>query len=660
MKNKQERILVCVSSSPSARKLIRISSQMAEFSDAALAVVSVVKPHGVKESAQEREKCTEYLNEAKSLGAETQLLTGRRVSREIAAFAKKWGATKLVIGRRKPKSVFPHGARNILKKLKRLLPEVDIVTVPNPQPSYEETEKVKRWQLSWKDIGISLCVLCVTTLLCWWFNSLGFTDATLITVYIFAALLISFLTNGYLCGAISSLISVMVFNYLFTVPFFSLKSYGTGYPVTLLVMFLAAFLTSYLTVQVKRQAQQHAQNAYRTEMLLGANRRLQHAANETEILQAAAEQIQKLLLRSVLLYPVRNRRLAEPILIPAGENPEEMAADASKPEELKIAEWVIKNNVQAGATTGIFEESSFWYLAVQMNDEDDICAVAGIRMKKDEWIDSFDKNLLLAMLGECAAAMEKERLTLEREEYAVQIKQEQIRSNLLRSISHDLRTPLTTILGNANMLMNETVQSEQDKKQIYADIYDDSVWLIDLVENLLSITRIDSGHLNINLQPQDISDILDAALAHMKSRIKQHTVNVKKSPELMIVNCDISLLVQLLDNLIENAFKYAGEKCRVEITAEKKDDKIILCIADDGPGIPDDEKEKIFDMFYTAQRHISSDDRRGLGLGLTLCKIIVQEHGGTLRVFDRKNHGAVFEVTLPALNSECESRTLSE
>lgn len=649
----EHRILVCVSPSPSSHKLIHIASQMASVSHAAFTAVSVMKRDDQKKRPGDWQRCMDNLNYARELGAEVQSVSGSNIARRLAAYAKEWGATKLVLGLSAEKKV-PLGRRYLARELKWLLPGVEIVTIPNPQPAYDYEENYRKLQFSWKDLGISLGILVVTTLICWRFSKLGFTDATLITVYILAVLLISFLTNGYLCGVVSSLLSVMVFNFLFTVPLFSFKSYGTGYPVTLVVMFLAAILTSYLTVQVRRQAQQHAQNAYRTEMLLGANRRLQRAVNENEILQAAAEQVSKLLVRSVLLYPVRSHELANPILIPAGETFETLSACAAQPKEREVAEWVVKNNVQGGATTGIFEDAAFWYLAVWMNEDDDVCAVAGIRMGKDERIDPFDKNLLLAMLGECAVAIEKERLNRASEEYAVQIKQEQIRSNLLRSISHDLRTPLTAISGNANMLMNGAVPTEKDKQQVYSDIYEDSVWLIDLVENLLSITRIDSGHLNINLQPQDVSDILDAAVAHMQSRMKKHSIRVIKPAELLIVNADCALLVQLLDNLIENAFKYAGEDGSVEMTAKKDGHHAVLLVADDGPGIPDAEKEKVFDMFYTTQNHASADDRRGLGLGLALCKTIAQEHNGTIRVYDRKPHGAVFEVVLPALEEQNE------
>lgn len=511
----------------------------------------------------------------------------------------------------------------------------------------------KLFHVTVKDVCISVLILAASSLLCWWFHGFGFSDATLIMVYILGVLFISFLTSGYVCGIISSILSVNIFNFLFTVPYFSLTSYGPGYPVTLVFMFLAAFLTSYLTAQVRRQSQQHAQNAYRTEMLLNANRTLQHAQNETEILRAAGGQVSKLLIRSIVIFPVHGQRLDAPLLIPVGESTESLSITAARSRELKTAGWVMNNNVQAGASTGIFDDSVFWYLAVRVNENDEILAVAGIRSDKTENIDPFDKNLVLAMLGECAVAIEKERLRRTGEQYEFRIKQEKERSDLLRSISHDLRTPLTTISGNAALLMAGDVPSEQEKQQVYKDIHDDSVWLIDLVENLLSVTRLDNGHLSIGLCPQDISDILDETLAHVQNRAAGHGIKVIKPETIVIVNVDCRLFVQLLDNLVENALKYSGENSNIQIEAIKNGKNAIIRVSDDGFGIPDSEKEKVFDMFYTIQKADSkqnksaTDGRRGLGLGLALCRLIVQEHNGTIKVYDNIPHGSVFEICIP-------------
>ena len=647
----EERILVCVSQSPASHKLIHIASQIAASEKAVFSAVCVIEPRHASNEDTDLKRCIEHLDYAKSLGADTKLFFGRFIALKIAAYAKSWGADKIVLGRSIIKKDIPVSRRYLAKELKILLPGIKVTTVPDTSHFYDEKENPEKVHMRVSDIWISAVILTVTTLLCWWLGKLGLNDATLITLYILAVLLISFFTNGYFCGIVSSILSVNIFNFLFTVPYFSLKSYAPGYPVTLIVMFVAVFLISYLTAQVRRQAQQHAQNAYRTEMLLSANRILQRATDENKIYRAAVDQVGKLLMRSVLLYPVHDNKLDEPIPVPFGEDENNLRLSASVPSELRVAEWVIDNNVQAGASTGIFDDSAFWYLAVRVNDDDAVCAVAAIRIGKDESIDPFDKNLVLAMLGECAVAINKERLDRAGEQYAFRIEQEQMRSNLLRSISHDLRTPLTTISGNAAMLMSGDVPTENERHQVYSDIYEDSIWLIDLVENLLSITKLDNEqHLGISLQPQDISDIIDAAVSHVQPRAKNHNISVVPSTELIIVNVDCTLFIQLIDNLLENAFKYSGENGEIKIETKRTGDSAVTLVSDNGPGIPDAEKEKVFDMFYTTQKHASADDRRGLGLGLALCRLIVQEHHGTIRVYDNNPHGAVFEITMPAVN----------
>ena len=648
----KKRILVCVSQSPASHKLIHIASQIAASEQAMFSAVCVIEPRHNTPEDTDLKRCMEHMDYARNLGADAELIFGHFIALRIAAYAKSRGASKIVLGRSILKKDIPVSRRYLAKELKTLLPDIEVTTVPNTSHSYDEKEKPEKIRVRIGDIWVSAAILTVTTLLCWWFEKLGLNDAALITLYILAVLLISFFTNGYLCGIVSSILSVNIFNFLFTVPYFSLKSYAPGYPVTLIVMFLTAFLTSYLTAQVRRQAQQHAQNAYRTEILLSANRILERATDENEIFRSAADQVGKLLMRSVLLYPVRDNKLDIPIPVPFGEDEGSLRSSASISSEQKVAEWVIGNNVQAGASTGIFDDSAFWYLAVRVNDDDAVCAVVAIRIGKNEPIDPFDKNLVLAMLGECAVAIDKERLDRAGEQYAFRIEQEQMRSNLLRSISHDLRTPLTTISGNAAMLMSGDVPTENERQQVYSDIYEDSIWLIDLVENLLSITKLDNGHLGITLQPQDISDMIDAAVSHVQPRSKDHHISVIPPAELTIVNVDCTLFIQLLDNLLENAFKYSGENGDIMIETKRTGDNVVILVADNGPGIPDAEKEKVFDMFYTTQNHAAADDRRGLGLGLALCRLIVQEHQGTINVYDNDPHGAVFKITLPAINED--------
>ncbi len=646
----KENILACVSTSLTSQKVLKISRQISDFVAGNLFAVYVQTNSHL--SAQDSKQLKDNITYAEQQGVRLDIVKNIDPAYAISQYAKAHRINKIVIGRsQKPRNRF-EAYMVLAKRLQRKVPNIQVITIPTMQASYDPERPKDSLVPSVKDIVISLSLLLLATLVCVLFQQLGFTDATLITVYILAVLLISFYTKGYVCGAVSSLLSVSLFNFLFTVPLYSLRSYGAGYPVTLVIMFIAAFLTSSLTGQVKRQAQQHAQNAYRTEVLLNSNRRLQSVIGEEAILSEATLQIQKLLLRSIILYPIKNNQLDTPRLFPLGDETEELSKLANQPEEYKVANLVKENNTQAGATTGIFNEANFWYLTIRINESESVAAVVGIRVDNEETIDPFDVNLLLAMLGECAVALENEKLNRSKEEYAFRVKQEQLRSDLLRSISHDLRTPLTSISGSAGMLMKGEVKDPKDQQQLYADIYEDSQWLIQLVENLLSITRMDDGRVQLHNQPQDVNDIIDATVSHMSSNLKGHKLKVTKSSDLLIVNVDVSLIVQLLVNLVDNAVKYSGAGKEIILSSKLDQKEALIEVADHGPGIPDGEKEKVFEMFYTIQDPVSSDGRRGLGLGLALCRTIASAHNGSLKIVDNKPKGCIFELRLPLMDAK--------
>jgi two-component system sensor histidine kinase KdpD len=279
---------------------------------------------------------------------------------------------------------------------------------------------------------------------------------------------------------------------------------------------------------------------------------------------------------------------------------------------------------------------------------DTVLAVAAIVMDKEAPLEAFEKNLMIAMLGECALALEKERLNETQKQISMQIQQEQLRANLLRAISHDLRTPLTSISGNAGILMgNSKVLGEAQKQSLYTDIYDESMWLINLVENLLSITRIDNGTLNLNLQPELLEEVITEALLHINRNSVKHHIETLLHDELLMGKMDSQLIIQVIINIVDNAIKYTQPGSHITISAKKDGPSVRVEIADDGSGISDEAKANLFDMFYTAD-NISVDGRRGLGLGLPLCKSIIQAHGGAIYVKDNVPQGTVFGFTLQA------------
>lgn len=471
----------------------------------------------------------------------------------------------------------------------------------------------------------------------------GLREANIITVYILGVLLTAIWTQGHLYGALASLLSVISFNFFFTVPRFTLAATDPDYPVTFFIMLMASIISSTLATQVKKQARQSAQKAYYMELLMDSNQKLQQGQDEQEIMELAAKQISALLDRPILYALVTKDQPLCFQVFPSANMEEQL--NAMSVEEKGVADWVVKNNKRAGATTNTLSHAQNLYLSVR--GVQGVMGVVAIPSRYYPQMDIFEKNLTIAILNECGIILERRRLQKENQAIELETQRERLRSNLLRAISHDLRTPLTSISGNAGVLMEKSISLPEEKKQeIYTSIYDDSMWLVNLTENLLSITRIENGTMHLQLEAELIEDVFHEAISHVDRKASEHHISVQLSDDLLMAKMDARLIVQVIINIMNNAIKYTPEGSHICLSAEKQDQMVCIQISDDGSGISDEAKEHLFDMFYTAGIG-KADSRRGLGLGLSLCKSIVSAHGGSISVSNNVPHGAIFSFTLP-------------
>lgn len=641
-----EHILVCLSSAPTNAKVIRTAARMAEAFHGAFTALFVETPGTRELERKHRDALRENLRLAEQLGAQIATVYGEDVPAQIAEYAKTSRVSKIVmgrsarIGRWRTKTSF-------VDKLTALAPNLDIYIIPDKQPSFyfRFPKFTNPPRVSLADSAKTVGILVGCTLVGFGFYSLHFSVANIIMVYILGVLFNAIVTRGRIYSVVSSILSVLAFNFFFTEPRFSFQAIDPGYPVTFLVMLLAALITTTLTKRVKEQASQSAQRAYRTEVLLETNRKLQQAKDQPEILSETARQMVKLLDRTVVFYLGNKDTLSEPMVFLKEDSKVESQTYAGV-DERAVAEWVYKNNKRAGATTNTLSAAKCLYLAVRAKDK--VLAVAGIVMEQEASLGTFEKSLMIAMLGECALALEKEQLNEAQKQISMRMQQEQLRANLLRAISHDLRTPLTSISGNAGILMGGSEKlNEAQKKELYTSIYDDSMWLIDLVENLLSITRIDNGTLNLNMQPELLDEIITEALNHVNRKSVEHNIETRLDDEFLMAKMDSRLIIQVLINIVNNAIQYTPKSSNIVVSARHEKQLVLVEISDDGPGISDEAKLKLFDMFYTAD-NVRGDGRRGMGLGLSLCKSIIEAHNGKIYVKDNVPHGTVFCFTLQA------------
>lgn len=640
--NKQDHILACLSSAPSNAKIIRTAARMAKAFDSQFTALFVETPDFAVATEENKKRLEENRKLAQQLGATIETVYGDDIPYQIAEFARISGITRIVLGQSAVSRKHLFGKPTLTQLLTSYVPELDIHIIPDKaaDTTYhpKKAKKYHHEQIA-KNTIKSVLILIAATLLSLLFHEIGFTDANIIMVYILGVLLTSIATSHQIYSLISSIASVFIFNYLFTEPRFSLTAYETGYPVTFVVMFLTAYITGTFAIRYKEQARQSAKIAKRTRILFDTDQLLSKAEGKVAILQTAGKQINKLLGRSIVIFDHKNGQLSEPMLF-LSDGRQFYDEDS----ELIAATWTLQNNQSSGATTDFFPDTQYLYLAIRVNER--IYGVIGIDGMAGA-LDASEHGILLSILGETALALENEKNAREKEEAAVLAESEQLRANLLRTISHDLRTPLTTISGNAsNLLHNSHSFSEETKQQIYSDIYDDSMWLTNLVENLLYSTRIEEGRMVLRTSPELVCEIIEEAMQHIRPKAKNHSVHVICENDMLMVRADAKLIVQVIINLVDNALKYTPSGSSVCIIADRKNEMAEIKIADTGNGISDVEKEKIFDKFYSGENKIA-DNRRSLGLGLYLCKAIVEAHGGAIHVMDNLPHGSVFRFTLP-------------
>ena len=597
-----EHILVGLSSAPSNARIIRTAATMASAFGCKFTALFVRTPGYDAMSDENKERLRTNTELAKSLGATVETVFGDDVSYQIAEYARLSGVTKIVVGRSAATRKHPWGKPTLTEKLTAIAPNLDIHIIPDASVdgSYKPKKAKRKVDLktTCRDWALTLGILILATVLSFGFSRVGFTEANIIAVYLLAALLTSMVTSTRSSYVLSALGGVLVFNFFFTTPKFSLRVHEHGAPLTFLIMIVAALIVGTLTDRLKSQVKQSTQAAYRTNLLFETSQMLQKATSDDKIFQTVRTQVCKLLDRHASVLP--------------------------------------------GVTASSRRNALHYPIKVQNR------VYGTVIIEGSEPLEAFENSVLLSILGECALALENSRNTAEKEEAKLQAESEKLRANLLRSISHDLRTPLTAISGNASILLSDSENLDVDaRKQMYGDIYDDSAWLHNLVENLLAVTKIEEGRMELKTQPQLAEEIVSEAMQHISRKRSEHTITVTHENDLLLAQCDARLIVQTIINLVDNAIKYTPMGSHIWVSTRWEESMAVFTVADDGPGIPDQEKKQIFHMFYTGSTAVA-DSRRSLGLGLSLCKSIVTAHGGTITVSDNQPVGTVFTFTIPA------------
>ena len=644
-----DHILICLSSAPSNAKVIRTAARMAEAFHSGFTALFVQTPETKELSGENIKRLRSNLRLAEQLGAQIATVYGADPAEQIAEYARVSGITKIVMGRVNHRQHPWIGQKSLADRLIERT-DLDVYIIPDRQPLYKKPLgklRKSRVRFSWRDAVVTLLCLAISTAVGFAFDWAGFSESNIITIYILGVLVTAVSTSGHLYGAANSLLSVLAFNFFFTEPRFTLQADGPSYPVTFLIMLSSSIIASSLASRVKEQARMAAEKSYYTELLLGSSQKLQTIRTEWDCLRLTAEQLSRMFDRPVIYALNDADKELDFRIEPADEH---TLLEKLSTEEIGVAKWVQKNNKHAGATTNTLPDSKWLFLSVRGTRG--VMGIVGVPIAGYVVPDAFEKNLMVALLGECGLSQERIRLEEERNQIALQTQRESLQANLLRAVSHDLRTPLTNINGSVGILRgkDQTLKPEV-REQLYTAIDDDTNWLINMTENLLAATQLETDRTKLKTAPELLEDLFQSAVRQLDRRARDHHISVDLEDQTLMASMNAGMIQRVIINMMNNAIQYTPKDSHIILSGTRRKDWVEISVSDDGPGIPDEAKKHLFDLFYTAEQG-KPDSKRGLGLGLHLCQSIVNAHGGTITVSDHAPSGTTFRFTLPAVRTD--------
>ena len=629
-----ERLLVCLDPSPFSIPLIRATKRLADAQNAKWYALYVETPAHDRLPLENQGHVAQALYQAAKLGAQAVKVSGFRIGDEILAFARENGVSKIFVGKPYARRWRRFLGTSLVDHLIWNCGPIDVFVISGEgeAAALAAAPGPKRRRL-FKDYllaagGISLCTGLGFIL----FPYLALTNLAMI--YLLTVVIISsFLARG--PAIFSSFFSVAAFAFFFVPEYFSFAIASTEYAITLLVMLLVSLLVSGLTARVRHQARVAREQERQTAALFEMSQNLTAINSLEELLQVAAEQLARTF----------DSRVA--ILMPeTGEKLEIRAGYPFVDEDVRegmVARWAFKHGLLAGAGTGTLSAVKSIYLPLVASQH----AIGVLRLEPSQpgrVLDADSLRLLEALGSQVALAVEHENISRQAQGAQLQMEAEQMRNTLLSSVSHDLRTPLTVIAGSASTLLEgaETLDSFT-KQELAQSIFEEARRLDRLVHNLLEMSRLQSGEAMFHKEWYVLEEVIGSALAQLDPQLHDHPVAINLPTDLPLVRIDALLLERVVINLLENSMKYTPPGTPVEISARVEDRELLVAVADRGPGLPKGEEERIFEKFY----QVSPGSARGAGLGLTICRSIIEAHGGRIRAANREDGGAVFNFTIP-------------
>ncbi len=633
-----DRLLVCVGPSPFSARLVRATRRMARSLKAPWIAVHVETPRDARMSERDRDQLSQTLNLVDQLGGETATLSGANLADELIHYARSRNVSRIIVGKPSRPRWKEWLQGSLVYELTRKCGDIDVYVISGDAGKdaarLPAAPAARRWSANAYLFSLAIIATCSAVS---WSLSEALSTATLIMIYLLGVVFIA-TRLGPGPSVLASLLSVVAFDFFFVPPLFSFAVHDTQYLFTFAVMLATALTISTLTARITFQAEAARTRERRTASLYAMSHQLSAARTLEQIAEAAVCHVGEAVDGKVTIL------LAGPGGAPLAPVTSETGGLADAPHDEAVARWVYDHGELAGHGTNTLPGSAALYLPLRAS-HGSVGVMAVLPNGPWRQADPERLHLLETLGGLVALAVERVQLAAEAARIRVQMETERLRSSLLSAVSHDLRTPLSVITGAASTLLegNENLPPEL-RRELLDSILQGAEHLNRLMANLLDMTRLEAGALEVHKDWQSLEDIVGAALAHLAPQLKEHPVLTHIQPELPFVPMDDLLIEQVLVNLLENAAKYSPAETPIEITAFANESRITVEVADRGPGLPQADLERVFEKFYRAA---SASGRPGAGLGLTICRGIVELHGGQIEAENRPGGGAVLRFTLP-------------
>ncbi len=632
----KEKILVCVGPGMKSIKLIRTARRIATSLQAEWIAVYVDTPK-LEHNEEQRNNAIQNLRLAEQLGAETRVLTGFDIVEEIMEFAHEQNVTQIVIWKKIRSRWLNWLLTSLADEVVRQSGEIDVYIVTGTKDEEEahppKSLRIKR-TIPWGIYGATLGIITLATFI----DFLLFphlSSSNLIMVYLLGVTVVALFGNT---GAsiLASFLSVLTYGFFFIPPFYTFAFSEIQYVFTLLVMLLVAQVISHLTILTRRQAESARLSEHYTAALHTLSRQLASTRGVDKLLDTAVRYLSEVFSSEVLVLLPENNHLE----IRASYG----SSTALTPKEQGVAEWVFDLGQTAGLGTDTLPFSDAIY--VPLSATQGTIGVLRIRPIQPEHLFTPEQmHLLEACANQLSRALEVDRSQEKEQKSELQSETDRVRSKLLQSVSHDLRTPLVAVMGAANTLMEMT--HELDTYQIIKlskTIYTELEQLNRLINNLLQISYLEAESVKLQKEPHSLYELVSQVVQTFQKKMEGRAITINIPSSIPGIPFDNTLMQEVFFNLIDNALKFTPAGSAIEISAAMQLDKVVVSVEDKGPGIVPDEFNKLFDKFYRG-RMLSSE--RGMGLGLAICRSIIQAHGGEIWAENRKEGGAAFCFTLP-------------